>query len=206
MATLQSRYERRRQIKRPATGIHLVEMVVAVGLSGIFLLLLSSILSEALRLGTITQSELIAIRAVDLLAENAINTPYATLQANKALASQTDLVVVETDTADKATISTNPHRTRPVQLSLIDSMWGTFNPTTQGASLRPQWTKNNGNYFRGYATQEIEDSTGTFGQPSLKITNKVFFFDPSVQAGSPKIKKRVVYVFQNTGNDQGITR
>jgi hypothetical protein len=179
-------------------------MVVAVGLSGTFLVLLSSLLAEALRLGTITQSELIAIKSVDLLAENALNTPFQTLQENRNSTNQVDLIVVETDPTDQSTISTNPHRARPVQLSLIqnDSIWGSFNPITGTLSFDNRWTKTKGNYFRGHAFQEISDSSGTLGLPSFKVTNRVYYSN----SATSQFKERIVYVFKNAGKDQGIAQ
>jgi hypothetical protein len=189
-----SRHIRRRALKRTSTGIHLVEMVVAVGLSGIFIAVLSGMLSENLRIGTTTTNDLIANQILDELEENTLNTPYETLKNN--LPGTTQLVVVAENESQAAQQKTQALRKIPLQQNLAHTsiIWGAVDPITGQFDINNRWIAGRGNFFRGTASQTIEDTGGTMGSEALKVTFTVTFSNSTTNTGTRQ-RTRAIYVF-----------
>jgi len=174
--------------------MYLLEMVVAVGLSGVFVCLLSGLLSQTLALSSASQNQLIAINSAEVLLENAKVTPFSVLQQQ---AGQPPIqLVVNLDQAG----STFPAiRSIPVQLDLTNpiNIYGTVNGATGIVNASNQWVLNKGNYFRGAATLQVQDAV--VPNDYLQITVTVTYSD---SFGASSSVTRSAYVFQNGASFQ----
>jgi hypothetical protein len=112
---------------RSARGIQLLEMVIAVGLSGIFVVLLTGMLSQTLSLSTSSQNQIIAGAIADQLAEQIQSgnfVPPQQLETPITFPDQSGL----------------PNG--PCQLDVAREIYGVFNGGTR-------WQATTGNQFRG---------------------------------------------------------
>lgn len=176
-------------------GANLVEMAVAIGLSSAFILLISNMLSQTMRLATASQNELIASSSAELLLENAKNIPYDTL---------TDISLVQTGidydlVVNKKTTSvfTYPLRSIPVQLDLIDNntIYGSVDATNGSIDLASRWTEDSGNFFRGKISENFSDASLKAGIPSVEVTVTVSY--PFTESNSLKSLTRKAYIFKD---------
>ncbi len=181
------------------SGMSLVESVVAIGLSGIFTVILATALAQTLQITRASQDELLAIKTAELIIENAKATPYETFK-NLTGSTQKFLVNIP-DTSSPPII-----RNAPVQLDLesTNKVFGTVNGNSGTVSSNQKWTKSSGNYFDAEAYEDISDSTAsTSNLDSVLISVTVNF--KSTNAGSaatqyPKKIRRQIYIFANGGH------
>lgn len=177
---------------RNARGMQLVEMVVALGLSGVFIVLLSQMMSENMRLGTATANDQMATAALDSLEENMLNMPYAQVAASPATEQ---IPVVFEDEADKAILTTSQIRRIPLQQDLtnLQVVWGGFNPFTKQIGTQSRWEKNAGPFFKG--TLYKTTTSAILGNvPATKVTLKLQFFDKSQNSVGVKTRTREFYL------------
>ncbi|MCW5823250.1 MAG: type II secretion system protein [Cyanobacteria bacterium TGS_CYA1] len=179
-------------------GISLVESVISVGLSGIFIVMLSTMLAQTLQLMRANHDELIAISAAELLIENAKTTPYSTL---KNLASTGTPFVLQINKKK----SDSPLRISPVQIDLEDSskVFGAVDGSSGNLTISNKWQLNSGNFFDAEATEEVIDSTTETGNlDSIKVVVTVAYKATSANNTSAYSKKliRKAYVFAEGGD------
>ncbi len=192
------------QPPRSQQGLYLLEMVVAIGLSGIFVLLISGMLSENLSLVTASQNQLIAGSAAELLIENAKATPYVNLLGFISSSPSSTLVV----NLDQQGQPLPTVRQLPVQLDLVSNsnVYGSVNPFSGQIDSTAQWNQSVGNYFRGLATETFSDATALTGVPSVLITVTVSYSGISSQGNSStpytKTLTRTAIVFRDGASFQ----
>ncbi|MDX2107649.1 MAG: type II secretion system protein [Candidatus Melainabacteria bacterium] len=179
------------------TGMSLVESVVAIGLSGIFVVMLSNMLAQTMQLMRTSQDELIAVKAAELLIENAKTTPYERLQQLSAEPQPFKFVVNLPDANSFPDL-----RRIPVQLDLTNNqkIFGAVDGNTGTVNLASKWSLPGGNYFDGEATEEISDSTTTTSNfPSFLVTVTVGFKAPNADKNVKYPKKivRKAFIFQD---------
>ncbi len=145
-------------------------MVIAVGLSGVFVVLLSGMLGQTLALSTASQNQIIAGSIADQVVEQ--------LQHHGCIMS---------DTLGMP-LSNNLHINPDLQLDMVKNSFGTF--TKDGLydqSIR--WTDGNGNYFRGDVTiQPFPASV-----PTVDTTFNVSVDFPSENGGTKSVKRITTY-------------
>ena len=188
------------------SGTTLVEMVVAVGLSGIFVLLLSGMVSQTMLVSMSGQNQLIATNAAEVILENARVLSYDELQAaqvNAPLGQAIPLIMNTTSTGQ-----INLLRSAPVQLDLVDTTIYVIpevgGPTGVSNSIY-WWTPTMGNFFHGTATVTIADGTPFTIAPSWKITVQIAYPGTTPAANgsvNTKVITRSAYVFQYGGKLQ----
>ena len=186
------------QMSRRQQGQALVEAVVAVGLSGFFVLVLSGMLSQTLVTSTTSQNELIAANAAELLLENARTITYAeydqlissgTISLNSPIQFQVNLTGNGDPTAPQI-------RLVPVQLNLTDpaAPIGAVNPLTGLFNNANAWSGASGNYFKGLA-QEIVSPVTLNGGLGYQIAIKILYNSGQGQALT-KQTNRIAYVMR----------
>ncbi len=181
---------------RKQSGAYLLETLVVITMTSIFILLISSLLSQVMRISTQAQNEFITASLAEVLIENSRATPYSVL-SNPLYQNTTYNVAINLpDTA-----SYFPLRTIPAQLNLNDdkTIYGAIEGTTGQLRLSEKWTPSSGNFFRGKATIKIENSTAlTSGLNSVKVTVTVSYYNDS---GILKSKQsRVAHIFEGGSN------
>jgi hypothetical protein len=174
--------------------MYLVEVVVAVGLSGIFVALITGMLSQNLALTTASQNQLIAGSAAELLIENAKITPYTVLSSFATNYPEPITLLVNLDQQGQPL---PPVRQLPLQLDLTSttSVYGTVNPFSGQSNPAAQWNQSTGNYFRGSATETFANAMSITGLASVLITVKVTYVD--ISSTSSKTTTRTAVVFAN---------
>ncbi len=175
------------------SGISLVESVVSVGLSGIFIIMLSTMLAQTLQLMRANQDELTAISAAELLLENAKTTTYSDL---KALASSGTPFILQ---INKETTS-SPLRIHPVQLNLedVNKIYGAIDGNSGTLNQAKKWSISSGNYFDAEASETVSDSTAeTTNLDSVKVTVTIRYKPTGSGGGDPFSRKlvRTAYIF-----------
>jgi len=181
---------------RKSNGVSLVEMAVAIGLSSMFILLLSSMLAQTLRISTATQNELIASSAAEILLENAKLIPYEKLNGSSALVLDKNYELVVNKKA--SSFSDFPARTLPIQIDLIDNntIFGSVDATQGNFDTSRKWTETSGNHFRGTAVETLTDATGvTGGLPAVEITVKITY--PFTESSAMRTLSRSAIVFKD---------
>lgn len=175
-------------------GQALVEMVIAIGLSGLFVLMLSAMLSQTLLLSSTSQNELIAAHAAEELLENARTIPYKQYEMSIPL----NQPIVFLMNLDGSPFSTSLRSNMPVQLDLMNSttVYGEVNPSA-ALLVNPatKWVPGFGNYFPGTATETV--SSGTFPSSSGSIPYyeiKVQITYPSGTGASTRTLTRYAYI------------
>lgn len=168
-------------------GFTLVEMVVAIGVSSIFILLLASLLSQTMTVSSNVQKQLYATAVAEAAIENAKNTPYSILADYVDAGSQTLNLYSDNN------VTTVP-RVPPMQFDLLnsDTVFGTINPLTGQVSDAAKWTLTTGNFFRGSVKETISDAKGVTAVDSVKVDIEV-----SYDVGGKESKKisRSIFVF-----------
>jgi hypothetical protein len=180
---------------RNARGMQLVEMVVALGLSGVFIVLLSQMMSENMRLGTATATDQMATAALDSLEENMLNMPYAQVDA-PSLNEQMP-VVFEND-ADRTILQFSKIRKIAMQQRLGDQsfIWGGFNPFTKQIDLTNCWKKDSAPYFRGTIYKSV--SLTTLGAlPAKKVTLTLQLNNKNPGATGVRTRIREFFILEN---------
>ena len=177
---------------RNASGMQLVEMVVALGLSGVFIVLLSQMMSENMRLGTATATDQMATAALDSLEENMLNMPYAQVAASPATEQ---FPIIFGDANDQLTVSNSEIRKIPLQQDLTSSTvtWGGFNPFTKQIDITNAWRKGSGPYFRGTMLKSIEFQDLN-GINSRKVTITLKYSDANPNVQGVRTRTRDFYV------------
>lgn len=177
---------------RNARGMQLVEMVVALGLSGVFIVLLSQMMSENMRLGTATATDQMATAALDSLEENMLNMPYAQVKASPATEQ---IPVVFEDESDKMISQNSSIRKFPLQQDLTDQelTWGGFNPFTKQIDIASRWQKGNGPYFKGMLFKTVNQTTIN-SCPALQVTLSLQFMNKSQGAQGVKTRTKQFYI------------
>lgn len=157
--------------RRTSSAQSLLEMVIAIAMSGFFIALLSGMLSQTLTFSNTSQDDLIAQAAADLLVENARNVPYpvwslgtATFVMNKLTASD---------------VGENP-RNFPVQLDFTD-------PTNSNWATVTNFLKN------ATVTETVADGQPVTGLSSYQIDISVQY---PVSSGKKSLN-RTIYVFED---------
>jgi len=179
---------------RNARGMQLVEMVVALGLSGVFIVLLSQMMSENMRLGTATATDQMATAAMDSLEENMLNMPYGQIENS----SNQQIPVVIEDETDIAMFAFVDVRKIPMQQNLKDQIlvWGGFNPFTKSIDPTNQWKKGTGPYFRGTLFKTVIDTT-VESFPAKKVTLILQFMNKD-SASNSRIRKKEFFVLNKS--------
>lgn len=176
---------------RNARGMQLVEMVVALGLSGVFIVLLSQMMSENMRLGTATATDQMATAALDSLEENMLNMPYGRVVAQPA-SEQIPIVFENPD--DASFLLTSQIRKIPLQQDLTNAttIWGGFNPFNKQIDTANRWQKGKGTYLKGFLYKTI--SQVTVGEISTaKVTLTLKYSSDQIA----KLRTRIFYVIDN---------
>ena len=190
-------------VKRNASGQGLVEMAIAIGLSGFLVLMLSGMLSQTLLVSTTSQNELIAAQAAEELLENARVMTYSQITTLASaplnyitIGQPITFVVNQTQTGE-----TMPSiRLAPVQLNLVNAtpVYGEVNPSsTTLVNTGAKWGPGFGNFFSGTATETITGPFSSNGvswyQIAVQITYSGTYADSS-GARNTKQLNRVAYV------------
>ncbi len=167
----------------------LVEMVVAVAVSSIFILLLASLLSQTMAVSSNVQKQLYATAIAEAAVENAKNAPFAVLTNYVNSGTQTLNLYSENNVA-------NVPRLPPLQFDLLktDTVFGAINPLTGQISDLSKWTLTNGNFFKGSIKETITEAKSLTAIDSVKVDIEV-----SYDVGGKESKKvsRSVFVFKN---------
>lgn len=174
-----------------------MEGLVSVGLAGIFIAILSSMLSENLRMGPATYNDLVANQILNNLEEGALTAQYESLAAQ--IGKSPPLVITKTGTGvGEAQLTNSKVRRIPLQIDISDPtlLWGSLDRSTHTINPNNAWKNNSGNYFRGVAYETIEDGTSETTIPSIKITYTVTFNENTGENSAGRKRKRVMYVFQ----------
>ncbi|HEY9731284.1 MAG TPA: hypothetical protein V6C89_05195 [Drouetiella sp.] len=129
---------------RNQRGIQLVEMLVAVGLSGIFVVLLSGMLSQTLSLSTASQNQIVAGAIADQIIE---------------------LIQHQNLSGNVAQTSPNPN----YQLDVNKDAYGIL---SNGAiDLSKRWTDTQGNQFQGnIVVESARDTLDSLPCTTYKVT------------------------------------
>jgi type II secretory pathway pseudopilin PulG len=180
---------------RNARGMQLVEMVVALGLSGVFIVLLSQMMSENMRLGTATATDQMATAALDSLEENMLNMPYAQVAASPATEQ---IPVVYEDDTDKVIATTSFIRRIPLQQDLTNQniAWGEFNPFLKQIDISSRWQKGKGPYFRGTLFKVILPLV-VDNKPAAKVTLILQFNEKTQSQSGTRTRKREFYILSD---------
>jgi hypothetical protein len=189
-------------------GTTLVEMVVAVGLSGIFVLLLSGMVSQTMLVSMSGQNQLIATNAAEVVLENARVLGYNELQE----AAQQNILPIGMTIPlmmNKTSAQNGPYvRTAPVQLDLFDQtsyVIPEIGGPTGVANPIYWWTPTMGNFFHGTGSITMVDGTPFTIVPSYKLTVQIAYPGTAPAANgsaNTKVITRSAYVFQNGGKLQ----
>lgn len=175
--------------QRKAGAFTLAEMVVAVGLSGFFVLTLAGLLGQTLGVTTNIQKQLYAVAIAELAIENARNTPFNVLQSYSSKGTQVLNLYSENSGGSVP-------RLLPIQfdLSKNDVVYGAVNPLLGGFNADNRWTPNTGNFFRGRLEETISNADAAMSLNSLRIDVSVFY-----DAGEKQTRKlsRSILVFEN---------
>lgn len=167
----------------------LVEMVVAVGVSSIFILMLASLLSQTMVVSNNVQKQLYATAIAEAAIENAKNTPYAVLSSYVNAGTQTMNLYSDNNVA-------NVPRLPPLQFDLlkVDTVFGAINPLSGQISDTGKWTLTNGNFFKGSVKETITDAKSLTAIESVKVD-----IDISYDVGGRESKKvsRSIFIFKN---------
>jgi hypothetical protein len=143
-------------VTREASGQALVEMAVAIGLSGFLVLMLSGMLSQTMLVSTASQNELIAAYAAEELLENARVMTYDEITNFIPLGQPISFVVNATGTASQTQLRPT---SMPVQLDLTSTtiVYGEVNPSnTLLVNTGAKWGPGFGNIFSGTATETVK--------------------------------------------------
>jgi hypothetical protein len=170
-------------------------MVISIALSGIFVVLLTGMLSQTLQFSTNSQNELIAANAAELLIENARSMPYSQLSIF-ATGLPVTMQVNSPDGTLPPTI-----RPLPVQLNLADTttVFGEVNGLNGSIQPTGQWQigpPSMGNYFRGIATETISSPQVAGGLTYIQVTVQVSYISASGGSGITKQTTRTASIFQ----------
>ena len=181
---------------REGKGATLIEMTVAVAVSTTFILLISAMLSQILRLSTATQNQLIASSAAELLIENVKQIPWEILSNNSQIVqdSEYDLVVNKLSDSNFS----YPFRTIPVQLDLVNGskIYGAVGGSDGSYEPGKKWSDTTGNFFRGKAKQTITDATlKAGGLPAVEVNISIQY--ASTEGGGTKTLKRNALIFKD---------
>lgn len=174
-----------------------MEGLVSVGLAGIFIAILSSMLSENLRMGPATYNDLVANQILNNLEEGALTSSYDALSSQ--ITSNPPLVAVATGkNPNESLLPSSKVRRIPIQLDLTNPnlKWGSLDRNSKTLDLSNAWSGDKGNYFKGSVFEAIEDGTPETSIPSVKITYTVTFNDSSNASSPGRKRSRVMYVFQ----------
>lgn len=162
---------------RSAKGIQLVEMVVAVSLSGVFVVLLSGMLAQTLALSSASQNQIVASAIADQVVEQ--------IQHHGYLCGQGDVGMSSTVGPLDSSLQINPS----LQLDLSTNSYGTYKQGgTFDQSLR--WTDTSGNWFRGNLLIEPFPERGTTSDTTYTVT--VSF--PSENGSMKSIKRTTTFM------------
>jgi len=187
---------------RKKLGFTLAESVVAVGLSGLFLVLISTMLAQTLELMRTSQDELIAVTAAELLIENAKNIPFDRLDNLSQEPQPFSLIVNIPDAGSIPSI--RPH---PVQLDLTNSnkVFGVVDASAGSLKMDRQWNKIIGNHFDGEAFIELTRYLDpTLNVPACAVSVTVNFKSASANQSVryPRKISRKTVIFKNGVNWQ----
>ncbi len=182
------------------SGMSLVESVVAIGLSGIFIVMLSTMLAQTLQLMRTSQDELIAVNAAELLIENSKNIPISRLQSLSAEAQPINLIMNSPDSEPVPSV-----RSQPVQLDLqnANKLFGVVNASDGSLSLDNSWNKLRGNHFDGKATVKIQEMLDpSITMKAYEVTVSISFkgtnSNPSSSYPRSIIRKTVIFDKEGT--------
>ncbi|RTL45154.1 MAG: hypothetical protein EKK48_03605 [Candidatus Melainabacteria bacterium] len=144
---------------RSARGIQLVEMLVAVGLSGIFVVLLSGMLSQTLRFATASENQILAGATADQIVE---------------------LIQHQNLSGNLAETSPNP----TYQLDVNRDAFGIF--SNGSLDLSKRWTDTSGNQFKGTVT--VQSTRTALDNLPCTIYNVVVAY-PSETGGTKSVTR-----------------
>jgi type II secretory pathway pseudopilin PulG len=194
--------------RRNENGQALVEMLIAIGLSGVLVLMLSGMLSQTLLVSTVSQNELIAAQAAEELLENARTMTYTEIsnlisQSYITVGQPMTFVVNLTQTAQPLLII----RQAPVQLDLTNTVvvFGEVNPSsTLLVNANAKWGPGFGNMFSGTATETVNKFTsGTLqGYEIDVVVSYNGTYANSGGTANSKTLKRTAYVMKQGLNFQ----
>lgn len=174
---------------RLCAGFTLVEMVVAVGVSSIFVLMLASLLSQTMIVSNNVQKQLYATAIAEAAIENAKNAPFAVLSNYLNAGTQTLNLYSDNNSASVP-------RLPPLQFDLLktDTVFGAINPLTGQYIDSAKWTSTSGNFFRGTVKETVSDAKGLTAMDSVKVDVEV-----SYDVGGKETKRisRSIFIFKD---------
>lgn len=155
---------------RNLCGFTLVEMVVAVGVSAVFVLMLASLLSQTMIVSNNVQKQIYATAIAEAAIENAKNTPFAVLSGYVNSGTQTINLYSDNN------VGSVP-RVPALQFDLLktDTVFGAVNPLTGQFSDTAKWTSTSGNFFRGSVKETVSDAKGLTAMDSVKVDVEVSY-------------------------------
>jgi hypothetical protein len=188
--------------RRAAGGQSLVEMAIAIGLSGFLVLMLSGMLSQTMLLSTTSQNELIAAQAAEELLENARVMTYSQItnliSTSVITPGQSINFIVN---ANGTTSQTQLRPTSmPVQLDLTNAttVYGEVNPSSSSlVNTATRWVPGFGNYFLGTATETVTGPINSGAVSWYEITVQISYngtYADSSNAANTKQLTRTAYV------------
>lgn len=150
---------------RAPFGFTLAEMVVAVGVSAIFVLMLASLLAQTLTVSGNMQKQLYSVAIAELLAEHAKKIPFEVLSSYANKGTQSINVYADNNVADVP-------RLLPAQFDLnsSDTIFGAVNASSGAVTAVSKWTITSGNFFKGTVSETITDVSDKVGLECLEVT------------------------------------
>lgn len=173
---------KRSRLGRRERGASLVELMVAIMISGIIMVALGSSLSEQMRLGTKTQNQLVAAELARVMVERIRSTPYDDLPS--------DFITRSVRIASGNTKDTNVYDAskkivdRPLQIDAINQQYRTPDP------LNPMPIS----MFPGQVTLTMGGAaSGPFGEvKDTRTADVLVTWNEPGQTGTKEIKLKVI--------------
>jgi len=164
-------------------------MVVAVGVSATFILLLTGLLAETLRVSVNLQDQLYAVAIAEVVTESARKTPYSVLNSYAGTAKKELKIYMDNDPVSVP-------RVPPIQfdLSSTESIFGAVDSQLGQVELSKRWTTEKGNFFRGRVEQTVSNIKDKAGLDAVQVDVDVFY---SVGGKESKRITRSVVVFNH---------
>jgi len=170
-------------------GFTLVEMVIAVGVSAVFVLMLASLLAQTLRVSSNLQDQLYAVAVAEVAIENAKSTPFGVLNSYAGTGKQ-EL---------KVNLDNSPSvvpRLPPIQIDLtsLATVYGAVDANIGQVEPVKKWTAENGNFFRGRVEETITNIKDKLGFDAVEVVVDVSY---SIGGKESKRISRSVIVLNN---------
>ena len=151
-------------------GFTLAEMVVAVGVSAVFVLMLSSLLAQTLSVSSNLQDQLYAVAVAEVAIENAKSTPFGVLNSYAGLGKQELKVNLDNSPSSVP-------RLPPIQLDLtsLDTLYGAVDAKVGQIEPDRKWTIESGNFFHGRVEETITNIKDKLGFDAVQVVVDVSY-------------------------------